>query len=135
MSNSTSDDSRGATTTATTTATATADASIDEYPVNVGNYSLTVETDSPEAQKWFDRGINWVANFHREEAAFCFQQAANRDPKLAMAYWGVALCHGPDYNFHEKAGFYNKADQDNGYPSLKTATEVCMCQSQVSVPC
>ena len=32
-----------------------------------------------------------------------------------MAFWGVALCHGPDYNFHAKAGFYGLAAQESGY--------------------
>ncbi len=36
--------------------------------------------------------------FNHEEAARSFQHAAELDPKLAMAWWGVALAVGPNYN-------------------------------------
>ena len=48
-----------------------------------------------------------VYAFNHEEAARSFQRAAELDPKLAMAWWGVALAVGPNYNLpvdseHEK---------------------------------
>ena len=36
--------------------------------------------------------------FNHDEAARSFQRAADLDPKLAMAYWGVAEAVGPNYN-------------------------------------
>jgi hypothetical protein len=45
------------------------DAAYDDYPVNVGRFSVPVDTASRAAQRWFDRGLNWAADFHREEAA------------------------------------------------------------------
>src|SRR5262249_22924863 len=33
-----------------------------------------------------------------EEAGRAFKRAAEIDPKLAMAYWGIALVAGPNYN-------------------------------------
>ena len=39
-----------------------------------------------------------------------------------MAHWGLALMHGPDYNFSAKQGFYGLAAQPEGYPSLHVAT-------------
>ena len=88
------------------------------YPVSLGFYELKVDTKSHQCQQWFDRGINWVAGFHREEAAYCFEQAIAKDPTCAMARWGLALCHGPDYNFAETSGFYQLAAKPAGYPSI-----------------
>ena len=73
---------------------------LDDYPINMGHLSVPVDTQSATAQRWFDRGINWTANFHREEAAFCFRKASEADPQCAMAFWGLAFVNGPDYNFH-----------------------------------
>src|SRR5581483_2664474 len=36
--------------------------------------------------------------FNHDEAEHSFQQAIELDPKLAMAYWGVAEAVGPNYN-------------------------------------
>ena len=68
------------------------------YEFNLGSYSRTVTTSSPEAQLWFDRGLLWTYGFNHEEAVFCFRQAAEADPKCAMAYWGMAYAMGPNYN-------------------------------------
>ena len=93
----------------------------DGYPVSVGNYTLAVDTESALCQLWFDRAINWVAGFHREEAAHCFTRAIREDPQCAMAHWGLALANGPDYNFAESSGFYVLAARESGYPSLHVA--------------
>jgi tetratricopeptide (TPR) repeat protein len=66
-----------------------------------------VTTNVAEAQKFFDQGLRLVYAFNHEEAARSFQHAAELDPKMAMAWWGVALAAGPNYNLpvdpeHEK---------------------------------
>lgn len=33
---------------------------IDDYPYDTGGYGRQVTTSSPHAQKWFDRGLNWM---------------------------------------------------------------------------
>jgi len=93
----------------------------DDYPFELGAYHQKVATESATAQLWFNRGCVWGANFHHEEAAHCFEQAAKADPKCAMAHWGIAYVHGPNYNFHAKNGFYGLASQEAGYPSLNVA--------------
>lgn len=65
---------------------------------DLGDYRLPVSTTSADAQRWFDRGLMWCYGFHHEEAEVCFQRAADADPDCAMAYWGLALVIGPDYN-------------------------------------
>jgi tetratricopeptide (TPR) repeat protein len=70
-----------------------------DYPYDVGPYSRTVTTASPDAQRWFDRGLNWCFGFHHEEAIRCFEQALAADPNCAMAHWGIGYAAGPNYNF------------------------------------
>ena len=57
-----------------------------------------VSTHNPEAQQFFDQGLRLVYAFNHEEAARSFQRAAELDPQLGMAWWGVALAIGPNYN-------------------------------------
>ncbi len=101
------------------TTTAAAD---DGYAHRLGSYTQRIHTTSPTAQRWFDRGCVWAFAFHREEAAHCFGEAAKADPACAMAQWGIALAHGPDYNVSGKSGYYALAAQPAGYPSLNVAT-------------
>ncbi|WP_208036953.1 hypothetical protein [Streptomyces cyanogenus] len=65
---------------------------------DLGSHSRPVTTTSPEAQTWFDRGLNWTYAFHHEEAVRCFEAAAAADPACAMAEWGLAYALGPNYN-------------------------------------
>ncbi|WP_425078355.1 tetratricopeptide repeat protein [Ruegeria denitrificans] len=65
---------------------------------DLGSYSCPVTTSVPEAQLWFDRGLNWTYGYNHEEAVACFQRAVEHDPQCAMAYWGVAYAAGPNYN-------------------------------------
>jgi tetratricopeptide (TPR) repeat protein len=65
---------------------------------DLGTYSCPVTTTSPEAQLWFDRGLNWTYGYNHDEAVVCFQKAADADPDCAMAYWGIAYAAGPNYN-------------------------------------
>src|SRR6516162_5867874 len=57
-----------------------------------------VSTTNAEAQQFFDQGLRLVYAFNHEEAGRSFQHAAELDPKLGMAWWGVALAVGPNYN-------------------------------------
>jgi tetratricopeptide (TPR) repeat protein len=73
----------------------------------LGNLHHPVSTSNPEAQRFFDQGLLLVYAFNHEEAARSFQRAAELDRNLAMAWWGVALAAGPNYNLpvdpeHEK---------------------------------
>ena len=57
-----------------------------------------VTTSVPQAQLFFDQGLRLIYAFNHDEAARSFQHAAELDPKLAMADWGVAEAVGPNYN-------------------------------------
>ncbi len=68
-------------------------------PLNLGNHSFRVTTKSRDAQRAFDRGLILSFAFSHEASAEEFLKAAQLDPKLAMAWWGIALVHGPHINF------------------------------------
>ena len=70
-----------------------------DYPYDLGPYTRTVTTASADAQRWFDRGLNWCFGFHHEEAIACFAKALEADPDCAMAHWGIGYAAGPNYNF------------------------------------
>jgi tetratricopeptide (TPR) repeat protein len=64
----------------------------------LGDLHHPVSTKIPQAQQFFDQGLRFIYAFNHDEAARSFQHAAELDPKLAMAYWGVAEAVGPNYN-------------------------------------
>jgi cytochrome c-type biogenesis protein CcmH/NrfG len=89
----------------------------------LGDVHHPVSTTNPKAQQFFDQGLKLVYGFNHDEARRSFQRAAELDPKLAMAWWGVALTLGPNYNLpvdpeREKAAYdaiqHALALQDNG---------------------
>src|SRR6266852_3707567 len=63
-----------------------------------GNLHHPVATNNTQAQQFFDQGFRQIYAFNHDEAARSFQRAADLDPQLAMAYWGVAEAVGPNYN-------------------------------------
>jgi len=69
-----------------------------------------VSTSNAEAQRFFNQGLALVYGFNHDEAVRSFARAAELDPQLAMAHWGVALALGPNINMpidaeHEKAAY------------------------------
>jgi len=65
---------------------------------DLGTYSRKVTTNSPDAQIWFDRGLNWLYGYNHNEAVKCFENAVEHDPTCVMAYWGIAYGVGCNYN-------------------------------------
>ena len=65
---------------------------------DLGSYTRRITTTVPDAQLWFDRGLNWLYGFNHAEAIACFQRALERDAACAMAYWGISYAAGPNYN-------------------------------------
>src|SRR6516165_12425542 len=64
----------------------------------LGKHHHPVSTNNREAQQFFDQGLTLLYAFNHDEAARSFARAAELDPNLAMAYWGLALVKGPNYN-------------------------------------
>jgi hypothetical protein len=54
----------------------------------IGNAHIRI-TASPEAQMWFDQGLNLLHDFWDYESVRAFEQSVRVDPQCAMCYWGV----------------------------------------------
>lgn len=92
----------------------------------LGDVHHRVTTGSAEAQKFFDQGLAYIYAFNHEEAVRSFKRAAELDPQLAMARWGIALALGSNYNLQADA------------PQLKEAyanvREALVLAAQASAP-
>jgi tetratricopeptide (TPR) repeat protein len=77
----------------------------------LGDLHHPVSTHNPEAQQFFDQGLRFIYCFNHDEAARSFQHAAELDPTLAMAYWGVAEAVGPNYNDSADPDRYKRAHE------------------------
>lgn len=80
------------------------------YLAGMGSHHHAVSTTNAEAQKFFDQGLSFVYAFNHDEAIRSFKRAAQLDPQLAMAHWGIALALGPNINLdvdpeREKAAY------------------------------
>jgi tetratricopeptide (TPR) repeat protein len=54
----------------------------------IGNSHLAI-TAIPEAQMWFDQGLNLLHDFWDYESERAFEQSIRADPTCAMCYWGL----------------------------------------------
>ncbi|MGA7630650.1 MAG: hypothetical protein WCB11_07775 [Terriglobales bacterium] len=77
----------------------------------LGDLHHPVSTANPQAQQFFDQGLRFIYAFNHDEAARSFQHAAELDPTLAMAYWGVAEAVGPNYNDPADPDRYKQAHE------------------------
>lgn len=76
----------------------------------LGTHRHPVSTRKAEAQRFFDQGLRLTYGFNHEESIRSFQRAAELDPEMAMAWWGVAYALGPNINIdvdleREKAAY------------------------------
>ena len=99
---------------------------MDDY-YDLGGYRRRVTTSSPDAQLWFDRGLNWLFGFNHGEAIKCLGRAAEHDPACGMAYWGMSYAFGPNYNLPWKR--YDPAGKAqalaNSYDAMQKALANC----------
>jgi tetratricopeptide (TPR) repeat protein len=77
-----------------------------------------VNTRNPEAQDLFDQALQLIYALDYSGAASTFRRAAALDPKMAMAYWGVAYATGSDY-YYATAG--DPARDSDAYNAFKRA--------------
>lgn len=64
----------------------------------LGAYTRAIRTGSPEAQRWFNQGLNLAYGFNHDAAERSFLKATEADPQCAMCWWGAALVLGPHVN-------------------------------------
>ena len=84
---------------------------------------VPISTDSPTAQRWFDRGLNWCYGFNHEEGSKCFAKALEADQGCAMAHWGLAYAAGP---------FYNLTWREHGEAEAESAAKRCFEQARLA---
>ncbi len=70
----------------------------------IGNSHITIKA-TPEAQAWFDQGLNLMHDFWDYESAKAFEQGIRVDPNCAMCWWGLAQAEGFR---HSDAAVYGK---------------------------
>ncbi len=68
----------------------------------IGNVHLQIHA-TPEAQMWFDQGLNLFHDFWDYEAARAFEQAVRVDPNCAMCYWGI---YQAEIFYHSNSSYY-----------------------------
>ncbi len=66
--------------------------------VGLDRYHMPITTDSAEAQRWFDQGLQLTFGFFHSEAIRSYQEAARHDPECPMPWWGIAYALGPNIN-------------------------------------
>lgn len=90
----------------------------DELPAaekltGIGNVHLPI-TASPEAQAWFDQGLNLLHDFWDYESARAFEQSIRLDPGCAMCYWGL----------YQAEAFYHSLAKDYAGEALDKAAQL-----------
>jgi tetratricopeptide (TPR) repeat protein len=89
------------------------------YEVGLGPFSRPISTISPEAQAFFDQGIQFLYAFTPEDAARSFREATKRDATCAMCWFGEAWAWGPYLN-----GAMGADDAPRAYAAIRQALEL-----------
>jgi tetratricopeptide (TPR) repeat protein len=84
-----------------------------------GNAHMEI-TAKPEAQMWFDQGLNLLHDFWDYESARAFEQAVRVDPQCAMCYWGL----------YKAESFYHSTTQGLAGRALAKAVALKMHASE-----
>lgn len=64
----------------------------------LGNLHYRITTRSKQAQQYFNQGLTLLYAFNHGEAGRSFLQAIQFDSSCAMAWWGMGMVLGPNYN-------------------------------------
>ncbi len=86
---------------------------VPQKMTGVGNVEMPI-TATPEAQMWFNQGLNLIHDFWDYESARAFEQAVRTDPQCAMCYWGL----------YQAESFYHGTAQDYAGQALAKAVSL-----------
>lgn len=64
----------------------------------LGDLTIKITTENPEAQRYFDQGLRLAYGFNHADAIRSFKQAQKLDPGCALCFWGEAWALGPNVN-------------------------------------
>lgn len=87
--------------------------------IALGPFTRSVSTSSPDAQAYFDQGIQLLYAFTPPEAARSFREAEELDPTCAMCWLGEAWAWGPYLN-----GGMGEADAPRAYTAIERARDL-----------
>jgi tetratricopeptide (TPR) repeat protein len=68
------------------------------YAVGLGRLTRPITTQSPQAQAYFDQGMQLLYSFAPEDAARSFRESEKLDSACAMCFFGEAWAWGPYLN-------------------------------------
>ncbi len=74
------------------------DASIQLLPEALGSYRWPISTDNPQAQAFFDQGMQLRWAYNMTESIASMVKARELDPTCAMCFWGEAFSRGSFLN-------------------------------------
>lgn len=92
-----------------------------------GDYHRAMQTESEEAQKLYDQGLQLMYGFNHDEAIRSFHEAAKLDSEAPMPWWGIAYSHGININDPAMTDERSKAAReaaDNALARIDKATPV-----------
>lgn len=92
-----------------------------------GNYERPIQTDSEDAQAFFNQGMQLLYGFNHDEAIRSFEKAAENDPASPMPYWGIAYANGININdpaMTEQRSTNARAAADEALKRIDKATPV-----------
>ncbi len=100
--------------------TAAAQTGMERAPLDpsYGRVPHPTSSTNAEAQKYFEQGMALYYGFNHDEAVRSFTAATQLDPDMTMAYWGIALSLGPNYNLAVDA-----AREKQAYDALQNAVQ------------
>ncbi len=64
----------------------------------LGDFHRRVKTSSALASKYLDQGFAFLYGFQYPVALSSFKEAAELDPNMVLAYWGIAAANGNNIN-------------------------------------
>lgn len=94
---------------------------------DLAGYHRETSSRSQSARDYFDQGLVLYYGFHHEASAALFARAADLDPEFAMAWWGQAICAGPNIN----NPFMDSAAAHSAWDAVRKASELTATASPV----
>ena len=98
----------------------------------MGEYSRTITTTDPGAQRYFNQGMALGFGFNHAEAIRSFRAAQKLDPSCAMCFWGEALVTGPNINVTAKGkAIMSPEEQTAAWTALEKAKAAAASKPEV----
>ena len=102
----------------------------------LGNLQFAITTPSAKAQQYFNQGLTLLYGFNHSEAGRSFREMIRLDSTCAMAYWGLGMVLGPNYNAGLNAGLLIEInevmDKAQRYASKTTVREQALIRALAS---